>query len=689
MFLVEPENGVYSTQQKESIDLLPTSLQKQISPRDKIVKILLAVLSFLLIVTFATAALILIKSKYKPTPPSSAPTPTPSLISEKIGFEKFKSEEEFATYLQAGAGAVVDFFGAVPKVMVERGLDVLQVPAEEVGKAAVERISETTVQVRGIDEPDIVKTDGSEIYFSSNLGYYRPLVRELPAMEEKVMPPPQGETKIIKAFPPADLSQKAQIGKTGNLLLEKNILVVFSDENRIYGYDVSNPESPTEKWKIEFGQNSSLVDARLYQGKIYFVSRTTVDTIKPCPIVPLSLGENQFSISCTDIYHPIVNVPVNITYTAFILEPDTGKINRSVSFVGSSGQSVIFMSKNALYTTYTYYEDMIEFFYKFFLEEGDDLVSSSIIERLNALRGYDISPQAKMVEFQQVFEQYLSSLSNGERLRIENEFSNRVEDYSQEHMRELERTGIVKIGLDSLNVLATGCVPGRPLNQFSLDEYQNYLRIATTIGEGTFGTSESENDVYVLNSKLELVGSIQGLGLGERIYSARFVEDKGYLVTFREIDPFFVLDLSNPNQPTVKGELKIPGYSSYLHPITKDKILGVGKEDSQVKLSLFDVSSADNPTEISQYMLDESWSDILNTHHAFLLDKERVVFFLPGSNGGYVFSYQGNQLSLKKAVADILARRAIYINDYLYIIGDKKLIVLNEVDWEKISQLDF
>ena len=112
-------------------------------------------------------------------------------------------------------------------------------------------------------------------------------------------------------------------------------------------------------------------------------------------------------------------------------------------------------------------------------------------------------------------------------------------------------------------------------------------------------------------------------------------------------------------------------------------------EDWKVKISLFDVTSPENPTEIAKYILDEYWSDILNTHHAFLLDKKHEIFFLPGSKGGYVFSYKDYQLKLTKAVSDIMARRALYINDYLYIIGDDKIIVLNEINWEKVNKIEF
>ena len=119
------------------------------------------------------------------------------------------------------------------------------------------------------------------------------------------------------------------------------------------------------------------------------------------------------------------------------------------------------------------------------------------------------------------------------------------------------------------------------------------------------GLTESANDVYVLDKNLKITGQVLDLGLTERIYSVRFIQDKGYVVTFRQIDPFYVLDLSDPENPALKGELKIPGYSSYLHPITKDKILGIGKEGSNVKISLFDVKDPENPSEAAKYTLQE------------------------------------------------------------------------------------
>ena len=138
----------------------------------------------------------------------------------------------------------------------------------------------------------------------------------------------------------------------------------------------------------------------------------------------------------------------------------------------------------------------------------------------------------------------------------------------------------------------------------------------------------------------------------------------------------------------MKGELKIPGYSSYLEPIDKDLVLGIGQEGGQVKISLFDVSSAQNPRELDKYILNEGWSEVLATHHAFLLDKKHEIFFLPGGQGAYIFSYKGQRLEMKRAVSETSVRRAIYLDDYLYLIGDGKIVVLNELDWTKVNELN-
>jgi len=612
-------------------------------------------------------------------------------ITRAEGIEKFSSEEDFKSYFKEGE-ALIEGFGLGLGLEREIGLPPLvEAPllAERIAQPP-ERVSETTVQVPGIDEPDILKTDGKEIYFSPGRAW--PVWRE-PIIMEEIVPPyyKEPKTKVIKAFPLADLALDSEIEKSGDLLLTKNILVIFS-QKEIFGYNVSDPKKPEKKWEIKLDEKNSIVTSRLFQDKIYLVTKNLINEIHPCPIKPLIIGEEPLTIECSEIYHPVLPVPVDTTFVAIILDPLSGKIENKISFVGSSGQSVVYMSEKAIYITYSYYESIVKFFSQFLKEKCQDLVPKWVIEKIEKLEGYDISQQAKLLELQMILTNYQNSLSEDESLKIENELANRMSDYYKEKKRGLEKSGILKIGLEKFEITANGNVPGYPLNQFALDEYQENLRIATTVGErfGWFGFNGdgSANDVYILDQNLKTIGSVKDLGLTERIYSVRFIEDKGYLVTFREIDPLYVLDLSNPQKPELKGELKIPGYSSYLHPITKDKILGIGKENWQVKISLFDVSSPQNPKELDKYILDEGWSEILSTHHAFLLDKKHQIFFLPGGRGGYVFSYKDDKLSLVRAVSQISAKRALYINDYLYIVGDNKIVVLNELNWEKVKELE-
>jgi len=314
-----------------------------------------------------------------------------------------------------------------------------------------------------------------------------------------------------------------------------------------------------------------------------------------------------------------------------------------------------------------------------------------MLTKISKLNTLDIGYRAKMVEMNTLLEQWFISIGRDEQMRVQNEFENRSKEYMNANKRDIIKTGIVKIGLSDLAIKANGTIAGTPLNQFSLDEYQGDLRIATTIGRGwlSFGSiEESANDIYILGNDLKIKGSITDLGLTEEIYSARFVGDKGYLVTFRRTDPFYILDLSNPKEPKMTGELKIPGYSSYLHPIDDNKVLGIGEEDNKVKISYFDVSDMSAPKEIAKYNLDEYYSEALNNHHAFLMDAKHQVFFMPGSQGGYVFSYVDDKLELVKALDLDQVKRALYIDDYMYIVGENDIVILDENNWEKVNELD-
>ncbi|MFH0930062.1 MAG: beta-propeller domain-containing protein [Candidatus Moraniibacteriota bacterium] len=667
-----------------------------------------------LIAVVFLAGIIFIFAKYQKRPGSvSSGTGIVNPKEKNIEIKKFASEQEFKDYLEKAKNISSGFGGRGGGMGLEatamKSNDAVNLPQATGFGGGPSRVSETNVQIAGIDEPDAVKTDGKEIYFSVPRPQIMPMDDTVGRMDESTELFPlqmTGGTKTIKAFPPSDLKVDYKIDKSGDLLLIGKTLVVIPAEryywnqnaSKIYGYDVTDPKNPKEIWNIELKSSTSIVGAREYKGKIYLAIKTDFGDDRSCLLKPLVARGADFSVKCTDIYHPTAVVPADTTYTAMIVDPEKGSVEKSISFMGSSDQnsSVVYMSPSALYLTYYSPSDEVKMLYSFF-SDNKDLAPDWLIQKLKNLGDYDISSSAKMAEIWELVNRFQNGLSNDDRLKMQNEISNRMNDFIKKHRRELDGTGIVKINADNLSIDSTGSVPGKLLNQFSLDEYQGNLRAATTVGESFlkwgfgFGAGNSDNtanDVYILGDGLKTEGSVIDLGKGERIFGVRFIEDKGYVVTFKQIDPLYVLDLSDPTNPVKKGELKIPGYSSYLHSITKDKILGIGEENNQVKISLFDVSNPADPQEISKYNLDEYYSEISATHHAFLLDAKHQIFFLPGSKGGYIFSYANDNLTLAKAVSDIQAKRAIYIDNFLYVIGENKLVVLDERNWEKVGELE-
>lgn len=194
---------------------------------------------------------------------------------------------------------------------------------------------------------------------------------------------------------------------------------------------------------------------------------------------------------------------------------------------------------------------------------------------------------------------------------------------------------------DAARYVASGEVPGFLLNQFSLSERDGLLRVATTLGFAWMppqqGTSESFVTILAeKDRKLVPIGSVGNIGKGERIYSVRFVGSQGYVVTFRQIDPLHVIDLSNPERPELKGELKVPGYSGYLHPLSATLLLGIGRsadESGQLKgvqFSLFDVSDPSDPRLLHQRAEgDHGSSSVEQDHHGFLYWDPKHLMVVP------------------------------------------------------------
>jgi len=573
---------------------------------------------------------------------------------------------------------------------------------------SVNRSSGTNVQVIGIDEPDIVKTDSSSIFFSKerqynylmNDGIGRISDLKVQGMPSQIMPryQPVNEVVAIGALPPTAMKVQSSIPQSGDMLISGKTLVLFSNDNtdgslQLVGYSIANPTNPKKLWELPFSTKSQKVAARLQNNTIYLVTATSPSLPRPCPM-PLIGGKTNMTIRCTDIYAPSSKPNSNSVYSIIKINPLTGKVEKTMSFVGQQGQNTVYMSADSLYLSYQIEGNIISILNQFVVE-NQGVLPSYIEDKIIKLQGYDLSQSTKEMEINSLLSQYLDGMDDSERLKQENQLKNSFTRFFSKYKRSFEYTGIIKIKNDDLTVQATGKVPGATLNQFSFDEWKGDLRVATTIGGrssfviGSNGSDEQVSDVYILGKNLEIKGSVKDLGKTERIYSVRFIEDRGYVVTFRQTDPFYVLDLSNGNSPQLKGELKIPGYSSYLHPIDSHLVLGVGRE-SDVKLSLFDVSDPQNPKEVSKYTLSgEYWSEAMDNHHAFLQDPKYKVIFIPGSRGGYIISYEGNSLSLVKALEAPAVKRGLYLNDYFYIVSDTGITSYKEGIWDKVGNVVF
>ncbi len=214
----------------------------------------------------------------------------------------------------------------------------------------------------------------------------------------------------------------------------------------------------------------------------------------------------------------------------------------------------------------------------------------------------------------------------------------------EDSLREIEgqyRTSLHKFSLTSggpAKYEASGSVKGHLLNQFSMHEYDDHLFVAVTEGSSWGSDRDSESHIFALTQQgdnLAVVGGVGDMGRGEEIHSVRYIGDRAYVVTFRQVDPLYVVDLADPTAPEVLGELKIPGYSAYLHPVGDGLLAGIGRDADDegrlqgFKASLFDVSDPANPTEIDTWTLADAQSDVDWDHRAFLWWAPEQLMIVP------------------------------------------------------------
>ena len=603
--------------------------------------------------------------------------------------------------------------------------------------------STTNNQVAGVDEADIIKTDGNYIYA---------LVKN--------------DLKIIKANPANEATVVSTItfkSRPQDIFIDGTNLSVFGADQQIYAmdlyksfrrqnpytffkvYDLVNPADPKLVRDLNF--EGSYTDARLIGDYVYLFTNSYENYIENEPLVPRVLDNGLvLSSDCSsggkcfapDIYY--FDIPYNsysFSNVTAINIKDNNEALSGQSFLMNYGQN-LYVSQNNIYISYT--ETLNEYDLEQSVKRG--LVFSKLssedqdkINKIEAVASYILNKNEKTAKVISIIDHYISSLSEEGKTSLQTEIDSGLKQKLSEQSNNMEKTVIHKIGINGnkIEYRGMGEVSGQVLNQFSMDESNNYFRIATTrsqIWSRLSDTpSESYSNVYVLDNDMKVVGSLENLATSERIYSARFMGDRAYLVTFKQTDPLYVIGLSDPTKPSVLGALQVPGFSTYLHPADANgnKLIGFGRDVSTstdgsikingLKLALFDFTDLAKPRELDSYLIGNADSDsiALQDHKAFLYSESKNLLSIPAVlrdnnkitfGGSLVFGLIDNKFVLKGKIDhseggiisnndywggydyyDNTVKRSLYINDNLYTFSNRFLKINSLADLSSVKNL--
>lgn len=758
--------------------------------------------------------------------------------------KQFSSAEELNAFINASSGTGI-YGGAVtsnmavgaPSVSGSAQKSVSDISQQSSSEAAAPSsgsvdYSQTNIQVAGVDEADIVKTDGKYIYAIS--GSKVLILDAYPAENAKIVSQIETNGTISEIFINKDrlvvFGQKSyeysilatgaatSVSGTSSAVAEKmmarpDIMPRYYSPRTFIGvYDVSDKTSPKLARNVSIDGN--YYDSRMIGDYVYVIANQPVYNYGggPVPLPVIYSGGAAKEISATDIYY--FGMPDNsFIFTNIIsLNTQNGEEPSSKTFLMGYSQN-IYVSQNNIYLVYQKRVSELKIYDRMIDEIIIPLVSSDFKNKISGIRNSNSNSYDKMQQIGNLFEDYLATLNPEQAAAVMKTAEQKAAALQADVAKEMEKTVIHKISIDNgkIEYKANGEVPGQPLNQFSMDENKGYFRIATTtsgnnwgmVTSGTMQTatavrsiseqtttqgaaqamtetqvsketkstpefrgvegieidknSEAQklketpveaipqrtvaspsnpsgplNHLYVLDSDLKIVGKLEDMAGGERIYSVRFLGDKAYMVTFRQTDPLFVIDLSIPTNPKVLGYLKIPGVSDYLHPYDETHVIGVGRDASDegrikgLKLAFFDVSDFANPKEISKYIIGDrgTSSEALNDHKAFLFSKEKNLLVIPVSEydrtpvegvpewqweskywqGAYVFNLDlANGFVLKGKIThqnntenstyyydwNSQIRRSLFIENTLYTISNKMVKMNSLSDLSEINKVEF
>ncbi len=623
-------------------------------------------------------------------------------ITNETQIKQFSSQDDLENFLKENSENA-GILGGIERAV--SGITPAKIEAENAdaptGIGAASDYSTTNIQVEGVDEADIVKNDGKYIYVVSG-----------------------NKLVIANAYPAENMKVLSEMNIRGisNLYINNDKLIVFANSydiissvrclgcyrgslSLVHIYDISDRENPILENNLSV--EGDYVDSRMINDYIYVVSTKYVNIENPEPPVYIMNGVME-KVSANDVYYWPYQDTSYVFTSIMAVNIENGEFNNKVYLTGST--STIFVSQDNIYLTYQktvsyehYAERMAE-------EVYFPLLPNEYDNKIKKVLDSDKNNREKLSEMQEIVNDYGNSLEDSKEI---SDFSSglmkKLEEFNIKIQKETEKTVVHKINVnkDNIKYQEVGEVPGIVLNQFSMDEYNGYFRIATTTGNWR---ETSLNHLYVLDEDLKIVGGVEDLAKGERIYSVRFLGDRAYMVTFRQVDPLFVIELSRPEKPEVLGYLKITGFSDYLHPYDENHIIGIGKQATEegvtegMKIALFDISNVENPIEEAKIEIGDrgTYSNALYDHRAFLFDKEKDLLVLPiivyelkemnsginrwmGSdivfNGAYVFNINDKEISLRGKITHF-DNKSKYIHAKDEPIGAER-----EIYWQKYTKI--
>lgn len=504
--------------------------------------------------------------------------------------------------------------------------------------------STTNIQVENVDEPDYIKNDSKYIYVVS-----------------------KNTLSIIDAHPAesAELILKIALDIESqyieNMFLNENRLVIFyngqSDDEIIPQYDfiprrsyspvthalivdVTDKENPTIL--KDYSIDGHFRDARMIGNYVYFVTNSNIDY--QYPKLPVILEDSIPRMTPSAFYFDNVEQFSNFnTLTAIDIFGDS--INSETFLMGYTG--TFYVSENNFYLTYQqnipggFYENSSQ---NRFFDVVVPLLPANIQNEIQTIQDNStINTTTQWIKISEIMQKSYNTMDKNDKEILFEKIRGALNEYDAKIQEDTRKTIIHKISIDEdeIEYVAKGSVPGRLLNQFSMDETGDRFRVATTTEYyAQYQGTTRANAVYVLDEQLSIVGSLDKIAIDESIFSARFIDDRLYLVTFQQIDPFFVIDLST-DTPKILGELKIPGFSNYLHPYDEEHIIGIGRDTKEIgdnrvqqlgiKIALFNVVDVNNPKVADQVIIGDSStnSESLYDHKAFFFDKRNGILSIP------------------------------------------------------------